>query len=88
MLEKMRTDYHIIDEELDREEEYLGTYSSYIGSPMYNGQLQFDMWDKKQNLHLMGPYARRNKKIWCQKFTFTGTYALRLLANLRKQRML
>jgi ribonucleoside-diphosphate reductase alpha chain len=25
-------------------DQYLGTYSSYIGSPMYNGELQFDMW--------------------------------------------
>ena len=32
-----------IKEELDRDE-YLGTYSSYIGSPMYNGELQHDLW--------------------------------------------
>ena len=37
--------YNIISEELDREE-YLGTYSSYIGSPMYQGKLQFDLWKK------------------------------------------
>jgi ribonucleoside-diphosphate reductase subunit M1 len=36
---------NIIPEELDREE-YLGTYSSYIGSPMYHGKLQFDLWSK------------------------------------------
>ena len=35
--------HNIRDEELDREE-YLGTYSTYIGSPMYNGELQFDLW--------------------------------------------
>ena len=35
--------YNLIGEELDRDE-YLGTYSTYIGSPMYNGKLQFDMW--------------------------------------------
>ena len=46
MLEKMRKEYHIIDEELDRTE-YLGTYSSFIGSPAYKGQLQFDMWNTK-----------------------------------------
>ena len=34
----------VIPEELDRDE-YFGTYSSYINSPIYNGQLQFDMWD-------------------------------------------
>jgi len=37
--------YNIISEELDREE-YLGSYSSYIGSPMYHGKLQFDLWRK------------------------------------------
>lgn len=36
-----RIDY--IDAELDRDE-YLGTYSTYINSPMYNGKLQHDMW--------------------------------------------
>jgi ribonucleoside-diphosphate reductase subunit M1 len=33
----------ILPEELDREE-YLGSYSSFIGSPVYNGKLQFDLW--------------------------------------------
>jgi ribonucleoside-diphosphate reductase subunit M1 len=33
-------------EELNRDE-YLGTYSSYIGSPMYQGKLQFDLWNKE-----------------------------------------
>ena len=33
-----------LDEELNRDE-YLGTYSSYIGSPIYKGLLQFDMWN-------------------------------------------
>jgi ribonucleoside-diphosphate reductase subunit M1 len=37
--------YSIIPEELDRDI-YLGTYSSYIGSPLYNGKLQFDLWDE------------------------------------------
>ena len=36
-----RIDY--IDAELDRDE-FLGTYSTYINSPMYNGELQHDMW--------------------------------------------
>ena len=35
----------VIPEELEREE-YLGTYSSYIGSPIYHGKLQFDLWNK------------------------------------------
>lgn len=44
MLDKMRSDNFIIDEELDRTE-FLGSYSSFIGSPMYNGKLQFDLWE-------------------------------------------
>jgi ribonucleoside-diphosphate reductase alpha subunit len=41
----IKKNYNIISEELDRDE-YLGTYSSYIGSPMYQGKLQFDLWRK------------------------------------------
>ena len=41
----IKKNYNIISEELDRDE-YLGTYSSYIGSPMYHGKLQFDLWHK------------------------------------------
>lgn len=33
--------------------EYLGSYSSYIGSPMYHGKLQFDLWQKNiTDIHL------------------------------------
>ena len=35
-----------IPEELDRDE-YLGTYSTYVGSPMYHGKLQFDLWNEE-----------------------------------------
>ena len=35
-----------LDKELDRDE-YLGTYSSYIGSPLYHGKLQFDLWGEE-----------------------------------------
>lgn len=44
-IDEIRRNYNIIPEELDREE-YLGSYSSYIGSPMYHGKLQFDLWKK------------------------------------------
>jgi ribonucleoside-diphosphate reductase subunit M1 len=36
----------VLPGEIERDE-YLGTYSSYIGSPLYNGKLQFDLWDEK-----------------------------------------
>ena len=35
---------NIIDEELDRKE-YLGSYSSFIGSPLQKGKYQFNLWD-------------------------------------------
>ncbi len=35
-----------IPEELDRDE-YLGSYSSFIGSPLHQGQFQFDLWEKQ-----------------------------------------
>jgi len=34
------------EEEYDRTE-FLGTYSSYIGSPMHKGKLQFDLWERE-----------------------------------------
>tara|TARA_B110001469_G_C9647589_1_gene328249 strand:- start:376 stop:3024 length:2649 start_codon:yes stop_codon:yes gene_type:complete len=34
---------YIFDEELNRDT-YLGTYSSYIGCPIYDGVFQYDMW--------------------------------------------
>ena len=36
--------FNLINGELNRDE-YLGTYSTYIGSPMYEGKLQFDLWN-------------------------------------------
>ena len=40
-----KSKYNILDAEIERTE-YLGTYSTYIGSPMYNGKLQFDLWNE------------------------------------------
>ena len=42
--DKLKNELNLIPEELDRES-FFGTYSSYIGSPVSNGLLQFDMWD-------------------------------------------
>jgi len=36
----------IIDEEINRDE-YLGSYSSFIGSPLHQGKFQFDLWQHK-----------------------------------------
>jgi ribonucleoside-diphosphate reductase subunit M1 len=54
--------YNIISEELSRDE-YLGTYSSYIGSPMYHGKLQFDLWQKNiTDIHWNWSELRENIK--------------------------
>ena len=56
----IKKNYNIIPEELDRDE-YLGTYSSYIGSPMYNGKLQFDLWNKNiTDIHWNWSELRKN----------------------------
>ena len=44
-LYKLRDEMKPLEIELDREE-FLGTYSSYIGSPLYHGKLQFDLWNE------------------------------------------
>ena len=45
-LMKYRDEMKPIQEELERDG-YLGTYSSYIGSPLYHGKLQFDLWNER-----------------------------------------
>ncbi len=42
--EKYKNKYNIISEELNRNE-YLGSYSSFIGSPLQKGKYQFDLWN-------------------------------------------
>ena len=42
----MREVLNPLDCELDRDE-YIGSYSSFIGSPLHQGKFQFDMWDGK-----------------------------------------
>lgn len=59
-IHEIKNKYNIIPEELNREE-YLGTYSSYIGSPMYNGKLQFDLWNKNvTDIHWNWSELRKN----------------------------
>ena len=40
---RLKSELKPIDRELERDT-YLGTYSSYINSPIYKGQLQHDLW--------------------------------------------
>lgn len=45
-MDQIKEKYSIIDEELDRDK-YLGSYSSFIGSPLQKGKFQFDLWNTK-----------------------------------------
>ena len=47
--EHLKTNHNIIPEELNREK-YLGSYSSFIGSPASEGKLQFDLWEEQPSL--------------------------------------
>ena len=48
ILQKLNDKLKPIDNEINREE-YLGTYSTYIGSPLYHGKTQFDLWNQEVN---------------------------------------
>jgi ribonucleotide reductase alpha subunit len=41
---ELKRDYFIIDEEVKLPNQFAGAYSSYIGSPLSEGKLQFDLW--------------------------------------------
>ena len=53
---------HVIEEELSRDT-YLGSYSTFIGSPAYNGELQFDLWNESPSVELMPKWAKLKKDI-------------------------
>lgn len=61
-LNELEATYKPIDEELyivdtngnrieNRNSQYLGSYSSFIGSPVSQGIFQFDLWGKKPTIH-------------------------------------
>tara|TARA_Y100000591_G_C21627360_1_gene590983 strand:- start:2 stop:835 length:834 start_codon:yes stop_codon:yes gene_type:complete len=44
-MNRLRNKLMAIPEEYEGRDQYLGTYSSYIGSPLYEGKLQHDLWE-------------------------------------------
>jgi ribonucleoside-diphosphate reductase alpha chain len=48
-LEELKRTHWIIDEELKLPAQYAGAYSSFVGSPLSEGKLQFDMWCAKSS---------------------------------------
>ena len=45
-MSEIQRKYHIIPEEINREK-YLGSYSTFEGSPLQKGNFQFDLWGKQ-----------------------------------------
>lgn len=43
-MKDLKETHFIIDEELKLPGQYAGSYSSFIGSPIHDGKLQFDLW--------------------------------------------
>jgi len=43
-MQELKSTYFIIDEELKLPNQFAGAYSSFVGSPISEGKLQFDMW--------------------------------------------
>lgn len=43
-MEDLESEHFITQDELKLPGQYAGAYSSFIGSPIYEGQLQYDMW--------------------------------------------
>ncbi len=56
--------YFIIPEEVDKLPMSLaGAYSSFVGSPAANGQLQFDLWGVEPSAELAGEWSELKKAI-------------------------
>ena len=45
-MDQIKKKYHILNEEVQRDS-HLGSYSSFIGSPLQKGLFQFDLWNQK-----------------------------------------
>ena len=61
--ELLTEELKLIPEELNRTE-YLGSYSSFIGSPAYHGKLQFDLWNVTPSEDLDWDGLKENIKKW------------------------
>ena len=57
--EELKSLFHIIPEEINRET-YLGSYSSFIGSPAHEGKLQFDLWETEPSMKTKWAKVKRD----------------------------
>ena len=56
-INELKKTYFIIDEELKLPNQYAGAYSSFVGSPLYEGKLQFDMWNTEPSESMKEEWA-------------------------------
>ena len=59
---KYENELNPIREEVNREK-YLGSYSSFIGSPLYEGKFQFDLWGVKPSQDMETRWEKLRKDI-------------------------
>ena len=62
-MNQLRNKLMAISEEYEGRDQYLGTYSSYIGSPMHEGKLQHDLWENAINTSDLWPWESLRKNI-------------------------
>ena len=60
--EKLEEELNPIKEEVNRDK-YLGSYSSFIGSPASEGKLQFDLWDVEPQEEMKPKWDKLKKDI-------------------------
>ena len=60
--EKYESELNPIREEIDREK-YLGSYSSFDGSPLSQGKFQFDLWNKEPSEEMKSRWEKLRKDI-------------------------
>jgi ribonucleoside-diphosphate reductase alpha chain len=57
-LEEIKRTHWIIDEELKLPNQYAGAYSSFVGSPLSEGKLQFDLWGAKPSPEMEAEWSQ------------------------------
>ena len=62
-IDQFKQKYSILPEEYNLKE-YLGSYSSFIGSPLSNGKFQFDLWGEKPTTRYNWSLLRKNIKLY------------------------
>ena len=55
---ELENEHFITQEELRLPGQYAGAYSSFIGSPIYEGQLQYDMWGVEPSSDMAEEWSR------------------------------